>query len=212
MENPIIKRIQVTDSKLKRLFIYYLYAASVFIIVLLACLITGEYARSMDETLTSLAKLRSNLIKISDFTTDMKKTIAASNNIIPSHFFSDTPEKSLLMSLDTVKATMLHTELVVPGFITKEGDMSLPVTIKGFVGHYPTFINNIGRLQGMKFPFFSIHSLIMRKTEAAASEKKGERQRVVYEIMGDLRLPAETQTAAVPPPPQKLPARKLVDR
>ncbi len=211
MENPI-KRVPVTDNKLKRLFTYYLYAASVFLIILLLCLVAGEYARSLDETLNSLAKLSSGLIRISDFTADMKKTIAASDSVIPSHYFVDTPEKSLLMSLDTLKTTMPNTEITVSGFITKEGEMSLPVTIKGFVGDYSIFVNNIGRLQVMKFPFFSIQSLIMKKTAVTASEKKSGKQLVAYEIIGELRLPKETQTAGASQPPEKLPARKPVNR
>lgn len=212
MENPIIKRIQVADSKLKRLFTYYLYAASIFIIILLLCLIAGEYTRSLNETLNSLDKLRSGLFRISDFAADMKKTIASSNNIIPSHYFVDTPERSLLMSLDALKTTMPNTELVVSGFVAKEGEMSLPVTIRGFVGDYSTFINNIGILQAMKFPFFSIQNLIMKKTAITGFEKKSEKQRVTYEIVGELRLPRETQTAGVSPPPGKLPARKPMNR
>jgi len=209
MENPI-KRIPVTDNKLKRLFAYYLYAASVFIIILLLCLVAGEYARSLDETLNSLAKLRSSLIRISNFTADMKKTIAASESVIPSHYFVDTPEKSLLVSLDTLKTTMPNSEITVSGFITKDGEVSLPVTIKGLVGDYSLFINNIGRLQAMKFPFFSIQSFVMKKTAITASEKKSEKQLVVYEIIGELRLPKETQTTEASPPPGKPPVRRPV--
>jgi len=204
MENPI-KRIPVTDKKLRRLFTYYLCAASVFIVVLLIGLIAGEYARSLDETLNSLVKLRSNLIRISEFTAYMKKTIALSNNVIPSHYFVDTPEKSLLVGLDLLKATMSNAEMIVSGFTTKKDEMSLPVTIRGFVGDYSTFINNIGKLQAMKFPFFSIQNLVMKKTTVTASEKKGEKQRVAYEIVGELRLPKEAQTAEVSPPPGEPP-------
>jgi len=176
----------------------------------LLCLIAGKYSRSLDGTLNSLAKLRSSLIRIRDFTADMKKTIAASNSVIPSYYFVDTPEKSLLMSLDTLKTTMPNTEIIVSGFVTKEGEMSLPVTIRGFISDYSTFINNIGRLQSMKFPFFSIQNLVMKKTAITASEKKSEKQRVAYEIIGELRLPKETQTTEVSPPPGRLPARKPV--
>ncbi|OPY79690.1 MAG: hypothetical protein A4E64_00334 [Syntrophorhabdus sp. PtaU1.Bin058] len=210
MENPI-KRIPVTDNKLKRLFAYYLYAASAFIIILLLCLIAREYSRSLDETLNSLAKLRSSLIRISNFTTDMKKTIAASGSVIPSHYFVDTPEKSLLVSLDTLKSIMPNAEIGVSGFVTKEGEVSLPVTIKGLVGDYSIFINNIGRLQAMMFPFFSIQNLAMKKTAITGFEKKNEKQLVVYEIVGELKLPKEAaQTAGASPPPGKLPVRKPV--
>lgn len=207
MENPI-KRIPVTDVKLRRLFTYYLYAASVFIVVLLFCLIASKYAGSQDETLSSLAKLRSNLLRISEFTASMKKTIAASNNVIPSHYFIDTPEKSLLVSLDTLKTTMPNAEIAVSGFAVKEGEVSLPITIKGLVGDYSTFINNIGKLQAMKFPFFSIRSLVMKDIAFTVSVKKSEKQRVVYEIVGELRLPKETQTAEASPPPGRLSAKK----
>ncbi len=212
MENPIIKRIQITDSKLKRLFAYYLYAASAFIIILLLCLIAGGYARSLDETMSSLDKLRSSLFRISDFTVNMKKTIASSNNVIPPHYFVDTPERSLLMSLDVLKTTMPNTELIVSGFVTKEGETGLPVTIRGFIGDYSTFINNIGILQAMKFPFFSIKNLIMKKAAITGSEKRSEKQHVMYEIVGELRLPREAQTAGASPPPEKLPARKPINR
>ncbi len=200
MENPIIKRMQVTDSKLKRLFAYYIYAAAFFIVVLLLGLLTGEYARSLTETLSNLDKLRNSLFRISDFTGDMKKTITASGSVIPPNYFVDVPEKSLLISLDVLKATIPNTELIVSGFTAKEGEVSLPVIIKGFVDDYSTFINNIGRLQAMKFPFFTINSLIMKKAAITAPGKKGEQQRIAYEMTGELRMPKE---AGVPVSPGK---------
>jgi hypothetical protein len=212
MENPIIKRMQVTDSKLKKLFAYYIYAAAVFIIVLLLGLITGEYARSLDETLNSLEKLRSGLFRVSDFTGDMKKTIAASGSVIPSNYFVDAPEKSLLISLDALKATMPNAELIVSGFAAKEGEVNLPVTMKGPIDDYSTFINNIGKLQAMKFPFFSINSLVMKRPTVTAPEKKGEQQRIAYEMTGELRMPKEMQTAGTSVPPGKIPPGKSAGR
>ena len=212
MENPIIKKMQVTDSRLKKLLTYYLYAAFIFIVILLLGLITGEYARSLDETLNSLTKLRNSLIKISDFTGDMKKTIAASGKVIPANYFVDAPEKSLMMSLDTLKATMPNTVLAVSGFAATEGEVNLPVTMKGFVDDFTTFVNNIGKLQAMKFPFFSINGLVMRKTAVMTSDKKSEQQRVAYEIAGELRLPKEAQAAGGSAPPGSPPARKMVGR
>jgi len=64
----------------------------------------------------------------------------------------------------------------------------------------------------MKFPFFSINSLVMRKAAVTTSDKKSEQQRVAYEIAGELRLPKEAQAAGGSTPPGSPPARKMVGR
>jgi hypothetical protein len=64
---------------------------------------------------------------------------------------------------------------------------------------YSALVSDIGKLQSLKFPFFSVKSMTMKKGETIQvvneANEIGEKKVTVYEINGELRLPKNGETA-----------------
>jgi hypothetical protein len=195
MEN-IAGRIFILDRKLRRLFILYTMAVAVFIAILLICIITREYSGSFNETLGELLKFRMNLVKINEATIDMKRSVETINGVISPDYFSNSSEKQLLMGLDALKLNMRDSTITVTEIAYKDTEIGLPVAIKGPMRGYTSFVSDIGTLQSLGFPFFTIQNISIKKGEASTIKEGGEqieRQEITYEINGELRLPKSSQ-------------------
>lgn len=170
---------------MKRSLSYYIISVILFLIVLTGVIISKQYSDSLSNTYKKLQAARSNLISMKDAQVDMEKTIADLKAIVPSDFASRTPEERIFIGLDELKFRMKNAEIVVASMEYKGGEVSLPVTIKSSISgktarkDYTAFINNIGYLQSMSFPFFSISNISMEQSQDRAS--------VSYEIKGALK-------------------------
>jgi hypothetical protein len=196
MEN-MTNKFFVLDRKLKRLFITYILAGIVFAVILSLCITVREYTLSVNETLDELLRLRRNMTKIAEATADMKHSIEAIDSIISPDFFANSSEKQLLMGLDVLKSNLKGVTIAVTEFSHKDTELSLPIVIKGPMRDYTSFVGDIGMMQAMKFPFFSIMGAIIKKGELDVIKEGGERvqrQTIIYEINGELRLPKSSQT------------------
>jgi hypothetical protein len=210
MEN-IGREPHFIDSKLKRLFLYYLLSGILFIGVLSSGILLDRYLHSLHETSSKLKNLKISLIKMRDATSDLRKCLSTVKTIIPYDLSKDSPEKLILFSLDALKMLMKDAEIAISEIEYKETEVNLPVTISGVAGDYSAIVNNVGYLESMKFPFFTITNLSIKK-----SDEPGKRF-VVYEIKGVLRVlkgASDTESPGVPkeglppggrlPPPKKL--------
>jgi len=171
---------------LRRSLSYYAISGVLFLMVLTGVVISKQYSDSLSNTRKKLQAARSNLISMKDAQIDMEKTIAESKEIIPSDFASKSPEERIFIGLDELKYRMKNAEIVVTNIEYKGDEVSLPVTIKSSISSktaakdYAAFVNNIGYLQSMGFPFFYIGSISMVQSQDRAS--------VSYEIKGTLKM------------------------
>jgi hypothetical protein len=182
MEN-VEKRQSVMDGKLKRLFFYYGISGCFFLLVFSSSMLLNRYDNSLHDTLDNLRGLKIGFIKIKDATADMKRSIAAIRNVIPVSLGEISGDRLLLMALDSVKTRMKNDEITISTLSYKENEVVLPVTIKGQLDDYPAFVNHVGYLQAMKFPFFYVNSVVLKKSDEPGL------QPVLYEITGELKLP-----------------------
>jgi hypothetical protein len=198
MEN-ITDKIFIQDRKLKRLFISYIVVSVIFLAVIVLCIVVREYVDSLNETLKGLQNFRTNIARIKDTTIDMQHSVETINTTISPDYFSNSSEKQLLMGLDTLKTTMKNDAVMVTEFLYTDAEISLPVTVRGVMSSYSSLVNDIGKLQFLKFPFFSIKGITMKKGETIQVVKEtneiGERKATVYEINGELKLPKSNETA-----------------
>jgi hypothetical protein len=198
MEN-ITDKIFIQDRKLKRLFISYIVVSVIFLAVIILCIFAREYADSLNETSKGLLSFRTNIATIKDTTIDMKHSVETINTTISPEYFSNSSEKQLLMGLDVLKTTMKNDTVMVTEFLYTDAEISLPVSIRGVMSSYSSLVNDIGKLQSLKFPFFFIKSITIKKGETIQVVKEtnetGERKATVYEINGELRLPKSNETA-----------------
>lgn len=193
----ITDKIIFQDRKLKRLIMSYIIVSVIFLAVIVLCIIVREYSGSLKETLKELRSFRTNITRIKDTTIDMKHSVETINATISSDYFSNSSEKQLLMGLDVLKTTMKNDAVMVTEFLYTDTEINLPVSIRGVMSGYPSLVSDIGKLQSLKFPFFSIKGITMKKGETIQVVKEaneiGERKATVYEINGDLRLPKSVE-------------------
>ncbi len=197
MENLKAKFV-IFDKKLKRFVISYVMAVAVLLMVVAISVVIREYSESFNETLRELQRFQMNLVKIKGATTDIKDSIQTVNTIIAPDYFTITSEKQLLAGLDLLKTNARGSVVTITEIVYGDSEMSLPLTIKGYLKDYSDFVNDIGKLQSYKFPFYTIKSISIKKDDsstAGQSETKGQGNKgvFVYEIIGDLRLPRSSQ-------------------
>ncbi len=170
---------------MKRSLSYYIISGMLFLMVLTGVIISKRYSDSLFNTQKKLQTARMNLVSMKDAQVDMEKTIADLKAIVPSDFASRTPEEHIFIGLDELKFRMKNAEIVVTNMEYKGDEVSLPVTIKSSISgkaagkDYASFMNDIGYLQSMGFPFFYIGSISMVQSQDRAS--------VSYEIKGALK-------------------------
>ena len=200
MEN-ITDKIVFQDRRLKRLFMSYVVVCTIFLTVIIFCVVVREYAGSLNITLEELQNFRANITRIKDATVNMKHSVETINAAIASDYFSNSSEKQLLMGLDALKTTMKNDAIMVTEFSFTDAEISLPVSVRGTMNSYSSFVNDIGRLQSFKFPFLSIKGVTIKKGETIQvvneANEIGEKKATVYEISGDLRLPKNADAAKV---------------
>jgi hypothetical protein len=198
MEN-ITNNIIFQDRKLKKLFISYVVVCVLFLAVIILCIVVREYANSLNETLKELLSFRNNITRIRDTTIDMKHSVETINTTISPDYFSNSSEKQLLMGLDELKTTMKNDAVTVTEFLYIDTEIGLPVSIRGVMNGYSALVSDIGKLQSLKFPFFSVKSMTMKKGETIQvvneANEIGEKKVTAYEINGELRLPKSGETA-----------------
>lgn len=170
---------------MKKSFAYYIISGILFLMVLTGVIISKRYSDSLFDTQKKLLAARSNLISMKDAQVDMGKTIADLKAVVPSDFASMTPEERIFTRLDELKSRLKNAEIIVTNMDYKGDEVSLPVTIKFSISgkaagkNYASFVNDIGYLQSVSFPFFSISSISMVQSQDRAS--------ISYEIKGALK-------------------------
>jgi hypothetical protein len=198
MEN-MTDKIIFQDGKLKRLFVSYIVVSVIFLAVITLCVVVKKYADSLNDTLKDLLSFRTNITRIKDTTVDMKHSVETINATISPDYFSNSSEKQLLMGLDELKTTMKNDAVTVTEFLYTDAEIGLPVAVRGVMNSYSSFVSDIGKLQSLKFPFFSMKSMTMKKGETIQvvneTNEIGEKKVTVYEINGELGLPRNGETA-----------------
>lgn len=170
---------------MKKSFSYYIISGILFLTVMAGVIISKRYNDSLSDTQKKLQTAMMNLVSMKDAQADMEKIIADLKAIVPSDFASRTPDEHIFIGLDKLKFRMKNAEVVVTNMEYKGDEVSLPVTIKSSISgkaagkDYASFINDIGYLQSMGFPFFYIGSISMVQSQDRAS--------VSYEIKGALK-------------------------
>jgi hypothetical protein len=198
MEN-ITGKIIFQDRKLKRLFISYIVVSMIFLTIITLCIVVRKYADSLNATLKDLLSFRTNITRINETTVDMKHSVEIINATISPGYFSNSSEKQLLMGLDELKTAMKNDAVTVTEFLYTDTEIGLPVSVRGVMNGYSSLVSDIGKLQSLRFPFFSMKSMSMKKGETIQVVKEaneiGEKKVTVYEINGELRLPKSVETA-----------------
>lgn len=194
----ILKGLLSSDNRLQKLFFYYVIAGVIFFFVLTICIVIHEYSRSLDQTLLELQKFEMNFGKIKEATKDFNQSVHKIKTMVPPDYFLISSEKQLLTGFDVLKTNAGDSAVTISEILYADEEISLPVTIKGHLKNYSDFVNNTGRLQAYKFPFYSIETVSISKDSASPSapqEAAGQASKnlFIYEVTGNLKLPRSSQ-------------------
>lgn len=161
---------------MKRLFICYAISGLLFVIILSGAVALNGYKTSVLDTLNKLHTVRANLAIMEGAINDMDITISEAERAIPHDLKIKTPERLIFTALDKLKARMYLAEIRVSPIVINEVKVSLPVVIRAEMKNYTALVNNVGYLEALRFPFFSIDDISISRNEELIS----------YEIRGRL--------------------------
>ncbi len=169
------------DSGLKKLLFLYAVSGVLFLIALGGVIVLKKYGDSLSNTMNRLQTAKQNLIRIKEAHKDIAETIAEMKSIVPEDAAVRGPEERIFIGIDELKSRLKNAEVSITNIEYKGDEVSLPVGIKASAAgkDYAAFVNAVGYLQSMSFPFFSIGSISI-----SASQDKTA---VLYEIKGTLK-------------------------
>lgn len=175
----------ITDPRLKRLFIYYFLSGLSLSLVLSGSIVLKKYSDSITALSRKLESVRTSLVKMSGTVSDMNNAISEIKTAIPHTFESMAPEALIFNELDRLKSRIKSDEIIVTSLVYKEDGVYLPVNIKGTLKSYTAFVNDIGYIQSLNFPFSRIDSILISRPP----EKDKDKASVSYAIDGSFLTP-----------------------
>jgi hypothetical protein len=164
MENVADKLF--VQKKLKPFFISYVIALAVFLLLLSSAVLCTRYATSLDETLGKFQIVKVNLAKIRNVTGDVKATLIDAAKLISPGVSKESSATHMYMGLDALRSRVGKAQITAAAIEDKGSELAMPVTITGPIVDYPAFLNSVGSLQSMRFPFFAVTNLIMTRNIA----------------------------------------------
>lgn len=164
---------------------YYLIAGIALCLVIIAILLLGKYEKSLSAAVTKQENIRINIVKIEQAIKDMDSTVKKIDALLPTDYSSRSHRELLLLVLDDFKKIFKRSEITVMRFEEKEGELFLPVNIKFPIDDYSILLQNIGYLQSMKAPHFTIKQLSIEETVDKQANV------VICVIEGLLKMPVE---------------------
>jgi len=171
----------------------YIITGIIFIFFLSAGIILNKYTHSLYETSEKFQEFNIKYFNIMGAITDIDRTITIIKRMLPGEYDTRTPEEFIFMGLDDIKSMFSDAEVTITNIEDRGNDVQLPVVIKSTLKDYSLFVNQVGYLQSLKFPFFSISAIKISKGDEKSSAYS------TYEITGILKFPRATVSQATVP-------------
>jgi len=191
-----------TESKgrfRKRLFVYGL-SGIIMLITLSGAMAMKKYVESLYATLDKLQEFIIQYIKVRASVDDIEKSLTRLKSMMPRDFSGQSKQEYMLMALDDLKSKAGSSEITVANIEDKGADLQLSVVIRAPLKDYTSFVNFVGYLQSLKFPFFSITDIkIQRSDDQTASATS-------FELKGTLKFP-KTTTGVQETPTKRVPGK-----
>jgi hypothetical protein len=180
----IIKPIfSETKGRLRKLLLVYGLTGVIMLITLSGAILMKKYVDSLYATLDRLQEFNIKYIKVRSATDDIEKSLIRLRSLMSVDSAEQSKEERMLMALDDLKTKAGSSEITVANIEDKGADLQLPLTVRSPLKDYTSFVNFVGYLQSLKFPFFGITGIkIQRSDDSAASATS-------FELKGALKFP-----------------------
>ena len=155
----------------------------IMLITLSGAILMKKYVDSLYATLDRLQEFNIKYIKVRSATDDIEKSLIRLRSLMSVDSAEQSKEERMLMALDDLKTKAGSSEIKVANIEDKGADLQLPLTVRSPLKDYTSFVNFVGYLQSLKFPFFCITGIkIQRSDDPAASATS-------FELKGALKFP-----------------------
>lgn len=148
-------------------------------VIVLCLIVMGRYYESLQITAGQLETVKTTLSRKGVSSHELDTILTRLKVLVPSDLYAKTREEHIFLAIDNLKSRFIDAEVAVANFEDRADTVSMPVTVKGTLKGYSGFVNDIGYLTALKFPFFSINAISLTKKGAT----------VVYVINGAFFMP-----------------------
>ena len=183
----------------KRLFVYGL-SGIIMLITLSGAMAMKKYVESLYATLDKLQEFNIQYIKVRASVDDIEKSLTRLKSMLPRDFSGQSKQEYMLMALDDLKSKAGSSEITVANIEDKGADLQLSVVIRAPLKDYTSFVNFVGYLQSLKFPFFGVTEIKIQRSDDKTSSTTS------CEIKGALKFP-KTTTGVQETPTKRVPGK-----
>jgi hypothetical protein len=170
------------DLRIKRLLFLYIASALCCTIFFCGGILADKYAASLLTSYDQFQTIKVKKVNMKDAVRDIDLAIAQVRAGMPRDINLESSEADVLLALDILKSRFKSYTVTIDALEKKETGVTLPVTIRGVLADYTKFMDDLGYLKALKFPFFVISTVSIDKLERAQKEL------VVFEIKGILTM------------------------
>lgn len=175
-----------TKGRLRKLLFTFGLSGIVLLITLSGAILMKKYVGSLYATLDRLQEFNVQYIKVRAAIDDIEKSLIQLKSMLPRDTSGQSKEEHMLVALDDLKSKAGLSEITVANIENKDADLQLPVTIRAPLKDYTSFVNFVGYLQSLKFPFFGITGMKLQRNEDATASVPS------FELKGALKFPKTT--------------------
>lgn len=168
------------DKRLKRQFFYFIATGLLFSAILTTGIVIKKYGDSLFELSAKLRPIKADLDRMKAAASDIERTISEAKAAMPPGLGLKSRETAIFNSLDELKSRFRDAQISAGDINFRDEEFNLPVAVKASLRDYTVLVNDIGYLQSLRFPFFSV---------SAVTISEGADESVNYEIKGAFRMP-----------------------
>lgn len=174
-----MKSIYSDRGKLRKYLIIYGVVGVLLAGSLSANIVTYNYNFNLADTYRKLQTVKYNMAKMKDLPGTIDKALSDIKLVFPPGQNILTPETQIFTAIDALKLKFAGNEVSFTAMESKDNNISMPVLIKGEFDDYSAFVDSVGYLQSLKFPFFSVEGISLSQAQAFGP--------VRFEVKGKLK-------------------------
>lgn len=167
-------------------------AASVFAVTASITAALERYEQSLQKIASNVKAIFRKVDSMKNATAETARTIDRIRQQLPSGYGSKSNEWLIYSKIDSLKATVDHSEMTVSTIEEKEGVLTLPFTFKPKSMDYSIILNQLGSMETSIFPLVSVNGI---KIGSAAKDSDASGG---IKVEGVITIPSGTGSGTQP--------------
>lgn len=162
---------------------YHLIAGLLLCAALCTLLLVSKYKYNLLKATADLEVIRMNVLKMEHVIKVMREKQSVAIRLLPADYSSRSHQEILLLALEAMKDSIKTADITVGNFLEENGEIALPVVLEFGVAQYEKALNDMGYMQGLRFPYFKTQNVSIKRSEGTYKS--------IWRIEGSFRIPAE---------------------